>query len=90
MVNKSTVVQSVQVKVENFRVGNRIYWYTLTGGTDNGEFSRKVFVNGVGPSGVSGGPATYATLKPYSASAQNEIRLNIPPRSVICLVIDKK
>lgn len=90
LVNKSTLVQSVQVKVENFRMGNRVYWYTLTGGTDNGEFSRKVFVNGTGPSGVSGGPANYATLKAYSANVQNEIRMNLPPRSVICMVIDKK
>ena len=90
LVNKSTSVQSVQVIVQNFRMGNRIYWYTLTGGADNGEFSRKVFVNGVGPSGISGGPDNYSTLKSYSASIQNEIRMNVPPRSVICIVIDKK
>lgn len=90
LVNKSTAVQSVQVTVQNFRRGNRIYWYTLTGGTDNGEFSRKVFVNGIGPAGVSGGPYNYSTLKAYSASIQNEIRMNVPPRSVICMVIDKK
>jgi hypothetical protein len=71
-------------------MGNRIYWYTLTGGTDNGEFSRKVFVNGVGPSTVSGGPADYATLKPYSAAVQNGIKMNVPARSVICMVIGKK
>lgn len=90
LVNKSTSVQSVQVTVQNFRMGNRIYWYTLTGGADNGEFSRKVFVNGVGPSGISGGPDNYSTLKSYSASIQNEIRMNVPPRSVICIVIDKR
>jgi len=90
IVNKSTSVQSVQVTVQNFRMGNRIYWYTLTGGTDNGEFSRKVLVNGFGPSGISGGPDSYSTLKAYSANPQNGIRLNVPPRSVLCMVIDKK
>jgi hypothetical protein len=90
LVNKSTSVQSIQVKVENFRMGNRIYWYTLTGGTDNGEFSRKVIVNGYGPPGVAGGPDNYATLKPYSATIRNDIKINLPPRSVTCMVIDKK
>jgi len=90
MVNTSTSVQSVQITIKNFNVGNRIYWYTLTGGKDNGEFSRKVFVNGTGPAGVSGGPDNYATLKAYSANAQNGIRMSIPPRSVVCMVVDKK
>jgi hypothetical protein len=71
-------------------MGNRIYWYILSGGTDNGEFSRKVFVNGVGPTSVGGGPDNYTTLKAYSASTANGIKMNIPPRSVICMVIDKK
>ena len=90
LVNKSTSVQSVQVTIQNFNKGNRMFWYALTGGTDNGEFSRKVFVNGNGPSGVAGGPDNYATLKAYSANIQNGIRMNVPPRSVICMVIDKK
>ena len=42
--------------IKNAESGNRFYWYTLTGGNDNGEFSRKVFVNGKGPEIDSGGP----------------------------------
>lgn len=90
MVNKSTSAQSVELKVANFRVGARYYWYTLTGGTDNGEFSRKVFVNGEGPSGAAGGPVNYKTIKAYSATSQNGIKITLPARSVVCLVIDKK
>lgn len=90
IVNQSTTAQTAQVKFKNFNAGNRYYWYTLTGETDGGEFSRKVLVNGEGPSGVSGGPDNYANLKAYAALTANGIKADIPPRSVIFLVIDKK
>lgn len=90
LVNTSTTGADVQTSFKNFNAGNRFYWYTLTGGTDNGEFSRKVFVNGAGPSGVAGGPENYATLKAYSATATNGVKITVPPRGVVCMVIDKK
>jgi hypothetical protein len=90
LVNKSTNFRTVEIKVQNFRKGSRYYWYTLSGGGDNGEFSRKVFVNGKGSVYVSGGPANYTTLSAYSASAANGVRVTIPARSVICLAIDKQ
>jgi hypothetical protein len=90
LVNKSTSFRSVEIKVQNFRKGARYYWYTLSGGTDNGEFSRKVFVNGKSSVYAAGGPANYTTLTAYSASTANGIRVTIPARSVICLVIDKQ
>ena len=90
LVNKSTSAQTVLVSIDNAKAGNRFYWYTLTGGTDNGEFSRKVFVNGRGPTETSGGPAAeYTTLKPYSASTTGGIKVGMPPRSVVYMVIDK-
>jgi O-glycosyl hydrolase len=91
LVNRSTDSQIVQVTLQNASVGNRFYWYTLTGGTDNGEFSGKVFVNGKGPDQPSGGPATsYTSLKAYSSSTQNGIKIGMPPRSVVYVVIDKQ
>ena len=60
------------------------------GGTDGGEFSRKVYVNGKGPSGVSGGPADYTSLKVYAASTSGGIKVDIPARAVIFMVVDKK
>jgi len=90
LVNKATSASTVLVSVDSATVGSRFYWYTLTGGTDNGEFSRKVFVNGHGPSELSGGPSTeYATLKPYSAATNGGIKLTVPGRSVAYIVIDK-
>lgn len=90
LVNKMAAAQAVEIKMKNFRPGNRFYWYALTGGDDNGEFSRKVFVNGKGPSGVSGGPVDYTSLLAYSATTQNGIKITLPARSVVNLAVDKK
>lgn len=89
LVNKGTTAQNVNITT-NATAGNRFYFYTLTGGTDNGDFSRKVFVNGIGPDGISGGPSTYATLNAYAAETKNGIKVALPARSVVYLVIDKK
>jgi hypothetical protein len=90
LVNKETTSRTVNVSLKNATAGARFYWYLLTGGTDNGEFSRKVFVNSRGPSETSGGPAAeYATLRPYSGTTQGGIKINLPARSVAFLVVDR-
>jgi hypothetical protein len=89
LVNKENTARVVQVGLDNAKAGSRFYWYILTGGTDNGEFSRKVYVNGQGPTEQSGGPATsYTTIKPYSALTSGGIKINMPARSVAYVVID--
>jgi aspartate 1-decarboxylase len=90
LVNKAVTAQNVQVAFKNFNPGSRYYWYVLTGGDGVTGFSRKVFVNGAGPSGVAGGPENYAALAAYSASAQQGVKVTLPPMSVVCLVVDKK
>jgi hypothetical protein len=90
LVNKSASDQSVQVKVQNFNAGSRYYWYALTGGGDNGEFSRKVLVNGQGPAGIAGGPSNYTSINAYSASTQNGIKVTVPARSIVYMAIDKR
>jgi len=89
LVNKNNTSYTALVSLENAVPGTRYYWYSLTGGTDNGEFSRKVLVNGTGPSEQSGGPSEYSTLKPFSAATSGGIKVSLPPRSVVYLVIDK-
>ncbi|MFL5741547.1 MAG: alpha-L-arabinofuranosidase [Flavisolibacter sp.] len=90
LVNKNTSAQTVNVSIDHATAGDRYYWYMLTGGTDNGEFSRKVYVNGRGPSEISGGPAgSYAGLKAYSALKTNGIVITLPARSVAYMVIGK-
>ncbi len=90
LINKSASALSVEVKISNFLKGNRYYWYTLIGGNDNGEFSRKVIVNGTGPTLAAGGPDNYTTIAPYSASTANGIKVAVPALSAIYMVVDKK
>lgn len=90
LANKNNSTQVVQVGLKNAKAGSRYYWYTLAGGNDNGSFSRKVFVNGVGPAEQSGGPASsYTSIKPYSAVTSGGIKVSMPARSVVYMVIDK-
>jgi hypothetical protein len=92
LVNKATSANTVEVKFDYFTPGKNFYYYVLNGGTDNGEFSRKVMVNGVGPAnGIAGGPYdNYTTIKMYATPADKGIRVTIPPRAVVFMVVDKK
>lgn len=90
LVNKSADSKSVEVKIQNFRKGSRFYWYTLTGGGDNGEFSRKTLVNGIASSFAAGGPENYKNIGPNSASTTNGIRVTVPGRATVFLVVAKQ
>jgi hypothetical protein len=92
LVNKSTSTKTVLTKFQYFTPGNKFYYYVLTGGGDNGEFSRKVNVNGAGASnGIAGGPAdTYQNIKMYSTPASGEIKIDVPARAVVFMVVDKR
>lgn len=90
LVNKGTSAKNVKLAFKNFNAGNRFYWYVLTGETGSTTFSRKVFVNGEGPSGAVGGPADYTAVKAYGASAEKGVMVTLPPLSVVCMVVDKK
>ncbi len=90
LVNASATAQTVQIKLKNIRVGNRYYWYSLQGDSDNGEFSRKVIVNGSTTKGIAGGPSDYATLKAQSAVTTNGITITVPAWGSVCVLVDKK
>jgi hypothetical protein len=90
LVNKGADSKSVEVTFKNFRKGDNFYWYVLTGGGDNGEFSRKTLVNGVGPTIASGGPADYKTTNPYGATTSGGVKVVVPGRAAVFLVVDKK
>jgi hypothetical protein len=87
--NKGGANQTVQINFQNFVPGARYYWYTLTGGNDNGQFSRQVNVNGVPPTHVSGGPLTYATINPNSATSDNNVKISLPARSASYIMIER-
>lgn len=90
LINTSSMTFNVEVKTKNFRKGEKYYWYSLEGGTDNGEFSRKVLVNGIGPAGEAGGPSNYSTLSARRASTSGGIIVRVPARGAVILVVDKK
>ncbi|MBX3240982.1 MAG: alpha-L-arabinofuranosidase [Chitinophagaceae bacterium] len=88
--NTTATAHTARIEFDNFLPGSRYYWYTLTGGGDNGEFSRKTIVNGQGPTGVAGGPQDYASITPYAASVGSQVKFNLPARSVVFVVVEKK
>jgi len=90
IVNKGISTRTVSINIKNFASGNRFYYYTFTGGSDNGEFSRKVYINANGPGGAAGGPSNYSKLAANSSTLQNGIKISAPPRSVVFIVADGK
>ncbi len=90
LVNKGTVNHVVTVHFLNFTSGNNYYYYILNGGTDNPPFSHKVYVNGVGPMGISGGPTNYKTIPANTASITGGITVTVPANGAVFLVADKK
>jgi hypothetical protein len=90
LVNKGSAGHIVTVKLSNFAAGTKYYYYALNGGTDTGTFSQKVFVNGAGPAGASGGPANYSTIAANSADIAGGITVNVPARGVVFLIADGK
>lgn len=89
LVNKSAETKTVEIKIDNFKKGARFIWYTLTGGGDNGEFSRKVNINGAGSNIAAGGPANYKTISANAASTSNGIRVVVPAKSSVFMVVEK-
>jgi hypothetical protein len=79
----------VSISFKNFAPGSRYYYYTLNGGSE-ATFSRKVYINGTGPSGVSGGPDTYTTIKPNSSTTAGGITINVPAYGAVFLITDSK
>lgn len=90
LVNKGSGDHVVVVNFKNFAAGSTYYYYTLNGGTDNAPFSHKVYVNGIGPSGGSGGPSGYATIPASSASVSGGITVTVPQYGAVYLVVAHK
>lgn len=89
LINKGLSARTVSIDFRHFKAGNKFYWYTLTGGNDNGEFSTRVFVNGQGGTAAVGGPADYAGVKANAAPLNGTIKIQVPARAAVYLVADK-
>jgi hypothetical protein len=89
IVNKAKTAQIVKIDPKNIGVGNQYYNYSLTGGTDNGDFSLFVSVNGVKPTGTQWGPRESLETIPASAyPIDDAITLNVPGRSVQFIMVE--
>jgi hypothetical protein len=89
VVNKGTSSQTVQLTMNNYGYGDKFYWYSLTGGTDNGEFSRKVSVNGKTTTLAAGGPADIESIAANAAQISDGVRVTVPGRSVQYILIEQ-
>ena len=89
LINKSADPKTVEVKIQNFSMGSRFLWYTLSGSNDNGDFSRKTLVNGVGPTLAAGGPANYHSIPANAAPTSGGVKVQLPARSAIYMAIEK-
>ncbi|MCF1716691.1 alpha-L-arabinofuranosidase [Flavihumibacter sp. RY-1] len=87
LINTSDKAVTVQIKANNLNFGKRLYYYQLEGSNDNGEFSRKVLVNGEGPSLAAGGPSNYVQLKARSHPVYEQVKITVPPLSAVILVL---
>lgn len=87
VMNLSDKAITIEVKANNFNFGNRVYWFEFAGGSDNGEFSRKVLVNGEGPALDAGGPSNYPNIKARSHEIKGPLKLTIPAfGAVMCQI----
>jgi hypothetical protein len=90
IVNKSTDQRVVTVSTDSVGVGEKYYIYSFTGGTDDGDFSPDVYINGEGPdSPYQWGP--YDELFNIDANAytiDGDITFVSPGRSVQMILIE--
>jgi hypothetical protein len=89
VINKGTADQVISLNPSNYGLGSQYYIYSLTGGTDNGEFSQSVYVNDEGPTNANGGPIEGLSGIPARAyTADGGITFDSPARSVQYILIE--
>jgi len=90
VINKGNGSQTLNIKVGQPEKQGRYYYYSLTGGKDNGDFSQQVFVNGHSPSNKTGGPIDQLTgIKAFSSTYDTDgITIESPAYSVQFIRMD--
>jgi hypothetical protein len=88
LINKSKTDQIVDISIANYGYGDSYYVYSLTGGSDNGDFSLKVSVNGNAPSQVLGGPSAFESIKAKAFPISGGIKVPLPGRSVQYVIVE--
>ncbi len=90
VVNKGTIQRVISVNTDSIGTGTKYYIYSFTGGTDNGDFSSNVYINGEGPSSAyQWGPyEELFDIPAYAYPIENEIKFTSPARSVQMILIE--
>lgn len=89
LVNKGATSQAVGINLQNTGFGSRYYHYTLTGGEDDPNYSKYVFVNDSGPEPTRWGPlANLENLKARSDTLIYPIKIHSPRYSVQYILIE--
>jgi hypothetical protein len=89
LVNMGTTDQAVGLNLENSGYGNRYYYYSLRGGTDDGYYSKYVYVNDSGPEPTRWGPlANLENLKARSDTLIYPVKIRSPKLSVQYILLE--
>jgi hypothetical protein len=89
VVNKGTAAKNVRMNLDHFQLGSKFYVYSLTGGTDNGEFSQKVYVNDLGPDYAAGGPVKdLSDIEANGYLCGSGVKFASPGRSVQFILVE--
>jgi hypothetical protein len=89
VVNKGRAEETIKLDPKDYAFGERYCIYSLTGGDDNGQFSQKVYVNGVAPANATGGPIdSLEEISAWACPAGEEIKFTSPARSVQYILIE--
>ncbi|WP_378982135.1 alpha-L-arabinofuranosidase [Pedobacter lithocola] len=90
VVNKAKSDEVVSLNINNTTAFKYCYTYTLEG-SENNDFSRKILVNSIGPTGVSGGPSNYTNLPAKRFIISNgKINVKIPKYGVVFIIAADK
>ncbi len=87
LVNRSLTKKTVKINSKNFVAGQKYYWYLLTGDTNDGSFSRKLFINGYNNQTVSG-PTDYENVKAFACEQSGGVLIDLPALSTAFVLLD--
>ncbi len=91
LVNRGTSQRTALINVNHFDPGTKYYSFVLVPGTDNGEFSATVSVNGNNSLQSVGGPLGYASIKPASVTiTSGSFKVAVPARATVYVVVADK
>ena len=89
LVNEGTTSQVIAMDTKTIGVGQHCYIFSFAGGTDNGDFSQNVYINGDGPSTYQWGPyVDLFSIPADSYPTENGIKFNSPAKSIQMILIE--